>query len=480
MKMIDIDELCKTVTCEVTDGKLKRQTDLNNRRAEWCSENGKKHILTYHVKSELNEITIKGKKGTETTIKRYLVSDEAIVASIRLNEPQHINESIYWFDGGHYLFTTDKNIIYNLKKKARPLTIDEQNEVNDLKNELEEEEKQLYTDKKNIDILLKGYRDGDETVLNDAQNTFLFLQYPNGDSFYHDGQKAFNELKHILEENDHEELNERMANDEEFNSYITELNKLTSYYTDPFNRHNKFKQYYEKVKSMIEDFKQKRTDYTKRIKSIYSKCEEEPIYEIHPMTIKSQVKVYTSELGKEKYESYGYKVYKQTTSFNYNEWNESELKYEQNEGKKTSYYFIMNKKAFISVCKNGKMIRNGYYYDDNGEVKAIEKGKEVDNSVTVVYNGVKHQFNSLREASEKLGISRTVLNKAKSNDLNEIIIDSKKNIVLINGDGERMIFKNKSEVASKLNISKKRVTVAFNSLTSGDEVTLNGQKYIID
>ena len=477
---IDFDELCKSVTSEVTGDKLKRQTDLNNKRAEWCIENGKKHILTYHVKSELHEITIKGKKGTETTLKRYLVSDDAIVASIQLNAPQDINEAIYWFDNGHYLFTTDKNIIYNLKKKARPLTIEEQNEVNDLKNELEEEEKQLHIDQKNINILLKGYRDGDETVLNDHQNAFLFLQYPNGDSLFHDGQKAFNELKKLLEENDHEELSERMNNDEEFNSYITELNKLTSYYTDPFNRHNKFKQYYEKVKSMIEDYKQKRTDYTKRIKTIYCKCEEEQIYEIHPMTIKSQVKVYCSELGKEKYESYGYKVYKQQTSFNYNEWNETELKYEQNEGQKTSYYFIMNKKAFISVCKNGKMVRNGFYYDNDGQVVAIEKGKEVDNTVTVIYNGTKYNFNSLREASNELKINYETLRQSDRNDKNEIIYNTKKNIVLINGDGERLIFKNKSEIAKKLDISAARITTAFKGLKSSDEVVLNGQKYIIE
>lgn len=254
--------------------------------------------MTFHVKSELHEITIKGKKGTETTLKRYLVNDADIVASIVLNAPEDIDKSIFWFDNGHYLFTTDKNIIYNLKKKPRPLTIHEQNEVNDLKNELEEEEKTLHTDQKNIDILLKGYRDGDETVLNNSQNTFLFLQYPNGDNLYHDGQKAFNQLKELLTKYSHDELTERMNNDEAFNSYITELNEKVHYYSDPFNRHNKFIQYYEKVKSSIEACKEKRTDFIKRIKSIYSKCEEENIYEIHPMTIKNQVKVYCSELGK--------------------------------------------------------------------------------------------------------------------------------------------------------------------------------------
>lgn len=478
--MIDIAELCKTVASEVASDKLKRQIDLNQKRAEWCIENGKKHILTYHVKSELHEITITGKKGTQTTLKRYLVNDEDIIASIKLNAPEDITESIFWFDHGHYLFTTDKNIIYNLKKKPRPLTIEEENEVNSMKEELEEEEKALHIEKKNIDILLKGYRDGDESVLNNPQNTFLFLQYPNGDSLYNDGEKAFNELKELLAEYSHEELTDRMNNDEAFNSYINELNELTSYYTDPFNRHNKFRAYYEKVKSMVEEFNQKRTDFIKRIKTIYSKSDEECIYEIHPMSIKNQVKVYCSELGKEKYESYGYKVYKQRTSFNYNEWNESELKYEQNEGHKTSYYFIMNKKAFISVCKNGKMVRNGFYYDENGEVTAIEKGKEIDNSVTVIYNGMKYEFDSLRSASTRLKINYETLRKSDRNDLNEVVYNDKKNIVLINGDGERMVFKNKSEVAKKLDISKKRVTVAFNGLISGDEVTLNGQKYIIE
>lgn len=173
-------------------------------------------------------------------------------------------------------------------------------------------------------------------------------------------------------------------------------------------------------------------------------------------------------------------MYKQKTSFNYNEWNETELKYEQNEGQKTSYYFIMNKKAFISVCKTGKMVRNGYYYDNDGQVVAIEKGKEIDNTVTVVYNGTKYNFSSLREASTELGISRTVINQSKRNELNEIIIDSKKNIVLINGDGERMIFKNKSEIAKKLNLNKMKVTRELNDKTSGDEVVLNGQKFIIE
>lgn len=295
---LDIDELTRTVTENVVCGKKNKQATLNKQRSNWCKENSKKYILTYHVKSEKVEekytICRKGKEIEESVV-RYVVSDEAIIESLKLNAPNDINEKIYWFDNGHYLFTTDNNVIYNLKKKPRPFTKEEKTKYEELKNELEEEFSELKEDIENVNVLLKGYRDNDCEILNNPQYTFLFLQYPNGDVFYNEGKEAFDELKSIMNNNDKSDILERYNNDEDFKKHLDILNEKANYYTDPLNRHNKFLQYYEKVKSIVKSYKEKKKELNDNLTELYNKCEEECIYEIHPLAITNQVKVYTYE-----------------------------------------------------------------------------------------------------------------------------------------------------------------------------------------
>jgi hypothetical protein len=94
-------------------------------------------ITTVTIETEKERIDTYGTKkincGTElikTDIQEVTVTDDNIISAIKAIFPQDVDNTLYWYDNGNYLFTTDKGKVFNLRKNPRPLTTSEKEEIN--------------------------------------------------------------------------------------------------------------------------------------------------------------------------------------------------------------------------------------------------------------------------------------------------------------------------------------------------------------
>lgn len=468
---INIKNIESIVKGEVTE----KQTKRNKRREEWCNKESKHFVKTYTVKTSYREETVYNRNGKESIVSVPYVDDKHIIEVITANEPQDIQKSIQWFNDS-YLFSTDNGAIYNIHSKPRPMTDKEKTKVNTWRTELKEEEAEVAELKRIAVILKKGYTENDISVINDPNNTHIFLEYTNGNKKFHEGMKAQEELDRLLNEYGKEGLIEKVNNEVENREYY---NTLFNKVTDVSTRNNKVWQLIDNYKTRNKELEEKKKKITADIKEIYSKCSKEPIYEIHKMNVTSQVTVYVSSHDIEMYKGLGYKIYKKNTKQEFMAWNEFNIDYIKEDRMKESHYFVMNKKAFITSCIHGKVVQNGYYYNENGEPIVIEKGRLEDTSVTVSVNGIPSYYNSLREAAKKLNIHMEVLRRCDKDNNGLIIYVTDKGITLVDKDGNSNYFKNKADIAKNFNTSKKTVSVAFKGKKVGDMVTLLGKEYII-
>lgn len=469
---IDINSVVAAVGNSTVEKHIKR----NKRREEWCNKESKHFIKTYTVKTSYEEQTVCNRHGKESVVRIPFVKNEDIIEVIAKNEPQDIKSAIHYFNGS-YLFTTDNGVIYNIHSKPRPLKEEEKNKVNTWRSELKEEEAEVNELKEISKTLRKAYVEKDKAVLEDGATMMLLLEYPNGNSKFHEGLKAREELDNLVTKyGSNEALIEHIKKDVDNQEYYNDLfNKVLQV----SSRNNRVWQHIETTNKRTKDLEEKKKKVTEDIKAIYKKCEKEPIYEIHRMNVTSQVRVYISTHDIEMYKGLGYKVYKMNTKKEFKTWNDFNLDYISEDMEKESHYFVMNKKAFITSCIHGKVVHNGYYYNENGEPVIIEKGRLEDTSVTVSVNGIPTYYNSLREAAKKLNIHLEVLRRCDKDNDGLILYATKCGITLVDNDGNNHYYKNKAECGKELGVSRTRISVVFKGKKVGDMVTICGKDYTI-
>ena len=160
---IDINSLVDSVLNH-QDEKQKRKIENVRKRYEWLqsysSENGVTNVGRIEVQPSVvtTTYTTEHKKmwkcgksssiecGIETReheVKERLVTDEDIITALKTIHPDHVDNSLYWFNNGNYLFTTDKDQVYNLRRIPRPLTNEEQQEIQNIVKEIEEKKAEI-------------------------------------------------------------------------------------------------------------------------------------------------------------------------------------------------------------------------------------------------------------------------------------------------------------------------------------------------
>lgn len=146
------------------DEKQKRRIENIRKRYEWLQSYSKENEVTnverIEVKPRLvtTTYTTEHKKmwkcgnsrsiecGTELReheVKERVVTDEDIITTLKTIHPDHVENTLYWFDNGNYLFTTDKDQVYNLRRIPRPLTEEEQKEIQNIVKEIEEKKAEI-------------------------------------------------------------------------------------------------------------------------------------------------------------------------------------------------------------------------------------------------------------------------------------------------------------------------------------------------
>lgn len=71
-------------------------------------------------------------------VKEKQVEVENIIEALKICKPDEVENRIHWFNNGKFYFCTDKGIPYNLRSFPRPLTSDEEKEIETLITEIEE------------------------------------------------------------------------------------------------------------------------------------------------------------------------------------------------------------------------------------------------------------------------------------------------------------------------------------------------------
>ena len=350
MSEMNLKDLVKTVEQSVDETHRNKNFKRNQNKKKWADENGKRFFETIIVPTSYEEISIENAKGKLSTFKRAFVNDEDIIESIRRCSKNNISKSLYWFNGGHYLFTTDNDTIYNLKRKFGTLSKEDKDKIEEMKKDFQESLDEVKEERRIAEILIKAYVDEDEATLNDPNNLVYLLM---GE------QEAYRFIR--------------------------------------------------KTQIRINEIKEERKELAEKIKKINFDAMDKEIFEIHEMSVKNQVRVYFPENQRAKFNGLGYKVYTVKSKDSNRMWNDSTLDFDSHDYEKISYYVIMNKKAFISACKFDKVPYCGFFYDENGEPMKIE-----DYSIKILVNGFEREFESIREAANELGVSHTELRRNKN------------------------------------------------------------------
>lgn len=484
MNEICIDDLVKQVESSLNEKQQKKLTNLQ-KRVEWLqkysSENGVTLVHRIPVQPTVEYVTFEterkktwqcgnsrsidcGSEVVEHKVKQVVVTDENIIEAIKAIYPEHVESKLYWFDNGKYLFTTDKGVVYNLRRTPRPFTKEEQQTIRNIIKDIEEQKQQVEQQLRKAKVL-QAYRTPADKRSQEQQelaNSGECLMY-------------MLELQKDITRASSSGVFKHGANGS-LNLYgeTAEQSVLTSV----FNQTSKAKEEHLKdVENSLE-----------KINKICSQCEDEPLYYVHPMKDNKQLKIYTSKNVAKKYEILGYTVY-------YTEQEQKSSRYASNKGEiieeeieftKCSYHFQMNRKAFISCCFNGKVCRKGNYYDNEGnEVEITRRPTE---AITIKdETGNVLTFNSKSEAAKHFNVSNSEISKLIKNcsqgDIPTINTTNTKNnqkcIKLMTTDYNVLQFSSMTEAAKELNTKNYTLSRLLKGKVKGDTVTINGSTYTL-
>lgn len=475
---IDINSLVDSVMNQ-QDEKQKRRIENIRKRYEWLQsyskENGVTNVERIEVKPSVvtTTFTTEHKKmwkcGNSTTIdcgtelkehevKERVVTDEDIITALKAIYPHHVENNIYWFNNGNYLFTTDKDHVYNLRRIPRPLTNEEQLQISNIVKEIEEKKAEI------------------EPLLHDARILQAYI-IPSEERTKEQNDMA-NSAECVLLllgmslDFEKERRSKRYIHGEDFDRNIYGETVEEAVIRRRLNEASIANKEHKKA---AEEALAKIDEYT-------TKCNDEPLYFIHRMKQNKQMKIYIGNSMKTKYENLGYTVYsvdreeknKRITT------NNGLLVEEEKEYTKTSHYFQMNLKAFKTSCIHGKVCRKGYYFENGNEVAITRRPTE---AVTITDEcGNVRTFNSKAEAAKELKVSQSLISKVIKNGgvINTTNKkDNSKPITLIREDNTVIKCASMAILAKELNTNKMKVSRTLKGKTVGDIVTLNGLTYTI-
>lgn len=149
---------------------------------------------------------------------------------------------------------------------------------------------------------------------------------------------------------------------------------------------------------------------------------------------------------------------------------------EETEFYRTSYYFQMNLKAFISSCLNEKVARKGFIFDEDGNEVELKNGRPMEEVTIIDEHGNEIKFQSKSDAAKHFNLSNKDISQIIKNGGK--LIDKKK-IKIKSNDGNILEYKNLSELARKMNENKMKVSRAFKNKVTGDKVKIGENEFEI-
>lgn len=421
--MFDIDKLIKDVTRTV-DKDIKARYDKQKSVVnDYCNQNDVQEVERIVVKTSYEE-EIDVKLGKIIT---PYCADQDIVSALQHAYPDMIDNKIYFFPQGDMYFVTDKNFLFNLRSKPRPLRVDELNKIQSLKDDLNEVLEELEQ-RRQVCIQLQA----------------LYTFNPNEEQL---------EIR-----NKHETMIAGIMYD-----------------------YNKGIEYCNKWVADKEEYKKQKEEVGKKIRNIHNKTYDEPIYSIHPMKSDKQVRIYISSHYIEKYKELGYFIINQKRNRQQIKWNKDTLEYEEFEDEFITHSFKMARKAFIGCCKFDTLVQKGYYLNEQGERLLIEKSGVKEEVTIIDWNGSSHLFGSKSEAAKHFNVSNAFITQIVKNGgvITEQPRDHKKHFTLISPSNEHLYFKSVSDAALFFKCGKSTLSEKMKGKSNGDTVKIKKQSFIL-
>lgn len=372
--MIDINSLVNSVM-NSQDEKQKRKIENIQKRYEWLQSYSKEHNVTNVERIEVKPsvvtttYTTEHKKmwkcgksksiecGIETReheVKERVVTDEDIITTLKTIHPDHVDNSLFWFDNGNYLFTTDKDQVYNLRRIPRPLTDEEHQEIQNIVKDIEEKKAEI------------------EPLLHEARLLQAYI-IPSEEKTkeQHDMANSGECVMLLLG------MSKEFEKERRSKGYIHGENFDRNIYGETVEEYVIGRRIRE-ASGAIKEHKKAAEEALNKIDQYTTKCNEEPLYFIHRMKQNNQMKIYIGSSMKTKYENLGYTVYSVEREEKNKRMiaNNGLIVETEKEYTKTSHYFQMNLKAFKTSCIHGKVCRKGYYFDGGNEVELKRRPTE--------------------------------------------------------------------------------------------------------
>lgn len=424
--MFDIEKLVKDVTTRLNDDSKARYDNQKSVVNDYCKENNLQEVERIIVKTSYEEIEIEGKKST-TKVTRHFCAKEDIITALQYAYPDMIDSNIYFFPHSEAYFITDKNYLFNLHHKPRPLRVDELNKIQSLKDELNEVAEELE-ERRQTCLQLKA----------------LYTFNPNEE------QLAFR--------NTNEAVIAGIMYD--YDSGLLYCNKW---------------------QADKEEYKKQKEEVGKKIREIYCKSWNEPIYSVHPMKDDKQVRIYFSNSDISRFRELGYSIINQKRDGKLTKWNKDTLEYEQIDNEFTSHSIKMARKAFIGCCKFDMLVQKGYYLNEQGERLLIEKSGVKEEVTIIDWNGTSHSFGSKSEAARHFKVSNAFITQTVKNGgiITEQPRDHKKDFTLISPSNEHLYFKSVSDAALFFKCGKSTLSEKMKGKSNGDTVKIKKQSFIL-
>lgn len=426
--MFDIEKLVKDVTTRLNDDTKARYDKQKSVVNDYCKENNLQEVERIIVKTSYEEIEIEGKKST-TKFTRHFCAKEDIITALQHAYPDMIDNNIYFFPHSEVYFITDKNYLFNLHHKPRPLRVDELNKIQSLKDDLNEVAEELE-ERRQTCLKLKA----------------LYTFNPNEE------QLAFR--------NTNEAVIAGIMYD--YDSGLLYCNKWVA----------------DK-----EDYKKQKEEVGKKIREIYCKSWNEPIYSVHPMKHDKQIRIYFSSNDISRFRELGYSIINQKRDAKITKWNKDTLEYEEIDNEFTSHSIKMARKAFIGCCKFDMLVQKGYYLNEQGERLVIEKSGVKEEVTITDWNGHSKSFCSKTEAAKYYNVSNAFITNIIKNG--GIMTeqpkqkDNKKDFTLISPSNEFLYFKSVTDAAKHFNCGISTLSEKMKGKASGDNVKIKKQSFIL-
>lgn len=379
------------------------------------------------------------------TVKEKEIQVENIIEALKACKPDEVEQTIYWFNNGRFYFTTDKGIPYNLRSFPRPLTSEEEKEIETLIAEIEED------------------KADSEKVLFSAR---ILIAIDTPDIFRTPEQeKELNSGEGIIEQMELSKIIERQKRLSKYFNYETWKNC-----------------YILSAKKNKEEHLELLNRTLDKIFQIFERCEEEKNFFIHPLKANRQLKIYIARNSQWFFKRLGYTVQEDERKMKSTTYKGSHGSIEKEEVELTrkSYSFQMNLNAFIASCKCGKVARKGFTFDDNGNEVEIKNGRPVEEVTIVDENGNEIKFQSKSDAAKHFNLSNKEVSQIVKNGGK--LIDKMKikmKIKIKSNDGEILSYKNLSQLAREMNENKMTVSRAFKNKMTGDKVRIGENEFEI-